>query len=203
MQAAELYDFVILNADKFDDRFLNCDLIPSIKKAIDKEEKRKRKRGTYSSAAVKRFLGEGILKNANKLTINDNEYYVYTDGYKLAWSPINYGFDKNEINTIYLESLIPKFKNPEIIPITDEMRSELSNILKTHKVSKNYGAYTIKAPGGKITQVNPEHLKACMDFTGAKEMIVDIDGYSKPVLFHGDNDHHALLLPVTLFWMEG
>lgn len=169
-----------------------------------------KKRGTIKSI-VKKFLYEGEndklvrLKKANKLTINSTDYYAYIDGFKMAWSTMDYGFGVNEPNNTYdWEPLINVIKNPIEIPITDELINGMysaifqDEVLNDEVLNNEKCGYIIRGPNGYEIKVNPIYLKTCIDFTEASKLIADANTNSKPIILYGKEDRNALLQPIRM-----
>lgn len=199
--AMRIYKLIHDNKDCIDESFKD-ELLGLLENEITEKYK---KRGTIKSI-VKKFLYEGEndkyvrLKKANKLTINSTDYYAYSDGFKMAWSTMDYGFGVNEPNnTCDWEPLINEIKNPIEIPITDELINGMySAIFQDEALNDENCGYIIRGPNGYEIKVNPYYLKACIDFTEASELIADANTNSKPIILYGKEDRNALLLPIRM-----
>lgn len=171
-----------------------------VKEEIAKEAEKSAGRKPNVRNAVKQFLGDDtrpVLKRANIMDIDGVTYYGYCDGFKLAWSPIDFGFGVNtpEESLKFGNIINVTYSNKGTIPVDDKFKTDLAMFLKTHKRSERM-PYDIQGENGYTIRVNPYYLKACLDFTEATEIIVDFDSQVKPLVMYGKEDRNALCLPI-------
>lgn len=204
--------YTVLTENKFyfynsDNYYLkNCyeTLLAMINEEIAKEAEKSAGRKPVVRNAVKKFLSKDctrpMLTKGHKVEIDGTTYYGYLDGFKLCWSPIDFGFGIAEPeNTIQFANVIKQtYRNKGTIAITDDLKKNLNIHLKTVSAyDYRRTPFIIDGPNGYTIQVNADYLKACIDFTDAKEMIVDLENNGNgPIILNGVEDRHALLLPI-------
>lgn len=178
------------------------EVLGMVNEDIAKEAEKSAGRKPNVRNAVKQFLSKDdtreVLQRANVQVINGTTYYGYCDGFKLAWSPIDFGFGVNdEIKGLKWESIINiQYRGEKgIIPIDAKLKEDLAVFFKTHKKSERV-PYTLHGKDGYEIDVNPYYLKACIDFTDASEMIVDLGSHCAPIVMYGKEDRNALVLPI-------
>ena len=149
---------------------------------------------------VKKFLSADetrpFLSKAHMQEIDGVTYYAYCDGFKLAWSPIDFDFGVNESeHTIRFGNLINTVQRKRgVVAIDTAFKTALETFIKEHKKRErlpfvvDYKGYTI--------HVNPYYLKACLDFTEATELVIDIGNECAPLFMYGKENRNALVLPI-------
>ena len=197
------------------------ELLAMVNEELAKEAEKAAGRKANIRAAVKQFLDNPKtmrlpLLHGHRFTYNGKDYIGYLDGYKMAWSSVDFGFGINgeneckDLMPIQCASIIDyKFKNKVTIPIDGEFRQALALHIKKFKKSEVYtrtgkllgqGCFIIKVITENNEQIvysfNPYFLKPCLDFTDATEMILDGATNHAPVFFFGADDRNALCLPV-------
>lgn len=177
------------------------ELLGMVNEEIAKESEKAAGRKPVTRNAVKKFLGKDdyrpTLKKANIQEINGIKYYGYCDGFKLAWSPVDFGFgEAEEYCTLKWKTLLENYGRMNVtIPITKEMKEELITTLKTKTGRTDRKIFTLHG-NGYDRDFNADYLKACIDFTEATEIKINTNQPNGPVIFDGIEDRHALVLPV-------
>ena len=210
MNTAKLYTLLTENEDAFkkNGNYVTYqvydEILGMVKEEIAKEAEKAAGRKPNIRNAAKKFLSKDdtrpSLQKANIQEVNGTTYYAYIDGFKMCWSPIDFGFGVTD-NPINWKAIIDVRFN-DVLPITTELKTELKEFIKTHPKSgrgswSRRDPFRIVYPNGNYIDFNPDYLQACIDFTEATELITDFDGHgNNPVLFHGKEDRHALCLPV-------
>lgn len=175
------------------------ELLGMVREELAKEAEKSAGRKPNVRNAVKKFLGDSsrpYLQKASVQEINGKTYYGYCDGFKLAWSPVDFNLGVNENGTgmnwkTILEGYGNRARTAVIINKVDVIQ-----FIKEHKGERR-PVYTIRTESGHEVDFNPEYLKNCMDFTETTTIYVDENSYSVPAFFHNEEeDRHALVLPV-------
>lgn len=206
MNTSKLYELFKANEEQFkacDNYYLMQfyeEAFGMVKEEIAKEAEKSAGRKPNVRNAIKQFFGDNtrpVLQKTQVQEIDGVTYYGYCDGFKLAWSPIDFGFDKaTPEESIKFGGIINvTYSNKGTIPVDDKFKTDLAMFLKTHKRSERM-PYDIQGENGYTIRVNPYYLKACLDFTEATELIVDFDSQSKPIVMYGKEDRNALCLPI-------
>lgn len=200
MNTTELYEVITSNQNRMDADVYDL-LLGMVREEIAKESEKAAGRKANVRTAVKKFISKDntrtILTKASIQEIDGKKYYGYCDGYKLAWSTIDFGFGVNDdLESFKWKTILESrytAKNPYTITID---KADLIAHIKEHK--KDYRpVYTLHGPDGYEIDFNPDYLKACIDFTETTEVIVDLNTTQGPVFFHNEKeDRHALALPV-------
>lgn len=178
------------------------ELLAMVNEEIAKEAEKSAGRKPNVRNAVKKFLSADdsrpILKRANVMDIDGVTYYGYCDGFKLAWSPIDFGFGVNtpEESLKFDKILDINYRGEKgIIPITKEFKASIISTLKTAHTRYRV-PFDIDCGNGHTVRVNADYLKSCIDFTEADEIIVDMGSDANPLVLHGKENRNALLLPI-------
>lgn len=204
MNTAKLYRLLTENKELILEPVYS-ELLGMVNEELAKEAEKQAGRKPVIRNAVKQFIDKsGIrpcLTMANVQELNGITYYGYCDGHKLAWSQIDFGLgiadkanslDWTKVINVYHERLGD-------IPVTEELLKDLNLFIKTQPKDKwRRKPYALKGYDGFVVHVNAKYLKACLDFSGAHEIIVDLADPNKPILMHGDDDRHAMLLPIRV-----
>ena len=178
------------------------ELMGMINEEIAKEAEKSAGRKPNVRNAVKKFLATDdsrpALKKAHLMDIEGTTYYGYCDGYKLAWSPIDFGFGVNEPeNTIKFGNVMnAKFRGERgIIKADKQFKTNLDIAIKTAEVRYRI-PFDIDCGNGNVIRVNAKYLKACLDFTEADEIVVDMGSEATPIFMYGKENRNALCLPI-------
>jgi hypothetical protein len=197
MNTSRLYQVITENQASIREDVYDI-LLGMVNEELAREAEKAAGRKPITRNAVKKFLSKDnyrkFLQKGNIQVINGTTYYGYCDGYKLAWSPIDFGFGVvDEIEAFKWKSVVDGTnKNTTVVPFTKEMKTELNLILKT---KKDRPIYTFKVEDFEV-DVNAEYLKAALDFTEATEVRLNTRNYCNPIVMDGIEDRHALILPI-------
>lgn len=206
MNTTRLYNLLTENENAFkkDGNYITYqvydEILGMVREEIAKEAEKAAGRKPVIRNAVKKFLSKDdirtFLTKASIQEINGKQYYGYCDGFKLAWSTIDFGYGVNDLGMgLNWKSILEGYgnKNPYTIQIN---KADVIEYIKTHKTERRK-IYTLHGPDGYEIDLNAEYLKACLDFTETTEVIVDLNTTQGPVFFHNDTeDRHALCLPI-------
>ena len=209
MNTTKLYAMLKENEDNFknaDNYYLSKfyeEAFAMVKEDIAKQAEKSAGRKANVRNAVKKFLSydnaRPILQKAQVMDIDGVTYYGYCDGFKLAWSPIDFGFDKaTPEESIKFDKIINVQYRGEkgTVPVTKEFRTALKMAIKTNTDRYRGARFEIDCGDGHTVLVNAKYLEACLDFTEADEIIVDMGYDGAPIIMHGKEDRNALLLPI-------
>jgi len=199
MNTTKFYEVITANENRMESDVYDL-LIGMVREEIARESEKAAGRKASVRNAVKKFIGDSYrpyLQKASIQELNGKKYYGYCDGFKLAWSTVDFGFGVNDPvdsfkwNTILENQYMPK--KPCTIQIN---KADLIQFIKENK--KTYRpVYTLIGPDGYEIDFNPNYLKACIDFTETTEVIVDLNSCQGPAFFHNEKeDRHALVLPI-------
>lgn len=172
-------------------------LLGMVNEELAKEVEKAAGRKPNIRNAVKKFLGDDfrpMLTRASIQEIDGKTYYGYCDGFKLAWSPIDFGLGVNEKHETFNWTgiLNNRIKNPGTVTVN---KADVIECIKTH--DKRNRVITVYHPEGWNCDFNADYLKAAMDFTETEEMYIDLETVNGPVYFHNEKeDRHALVLPI-------
>lgn len=203
MNTTKLYNLLTENENAFkkDGNYITYqiydEILGMVKEEIAKEAEKAAGRKPNIRNAVKKFVGtetwRPALAKASIQELNGKTYYGYCDGYKLAWSPIDFGFGVNEeFQGLNWKNILNNAKNPRTIPID---KAKVIECIKTHR--KGDRKITICGPYDWECDFSADFLKAAIDFTETEEMYIDLETVNGPVYFHNEKeDRHALVLPL-------
>ena len=200
MNTTKLYQIITENKNGIEAGVYDV-LLGIVKEELAKECEKAAGRKANVRNSVKKFIDKSgyrdYLTKGNIQVINGTTYYGYCDGFKLAWSPIDFGFGTVEGtgNALQWDQIINyRYKNPGTVEIN---KADVIEHIKKYKGQK--APYTVEYGNGMSIDLNPDFLKACMDFTEVTTMTVDLgnDSGNYPVFFHNDKeDRHAMCLPI-------
>ena len=199
MNITKLYTLITDNKELIAEGVYN-ELLAMVNEEIAKEAEKQAGRKPNVRNAVKKFLGDDtrpILKQANVMTIDGVTYYGYCDGFKLAWSPIDFGFGVNtpEQSLKFDRVINIAYRGDKgTVKVDDKFKTALNIALKT--TAKDRIPFEIDCGKGHTILVNAKYLKACLDFTEATEIIVDMGSEANPIVMYGKEDRNALCLPI-------
>lgn len=177
------------------------ELLGMVNEEIAKEAEKKAGRKPNVRNAVKKFLGDDsrpILKKANVVDIDGVTYYGYCDGFKLAWSPIDFGFGVNTPEqSLKFEHVINiNYRGDKgIVKADADFKKKLNIAIKTAE-DRYRIIFDIDCGKGHTIRVNAKYLQACLDFTEADEIIVDMGSEASPIVMYGKENRNALCLPI-------
>lgn len=201
MNTAKLYRLIADNRGAIRED-VYAELFEIVNEEIAKEAEKKAGRKANVRNAVKKFLSKDesrpILKKANVLEIDGVTYYGYCDGFKLAWSPIDFGFGVNtpEESLKFGNVLNIKYRGEKSsVKVDTEFKTNLNIAIKT-ATDRYRIPFDIDCGEGHIIRVNAKYLQACLDFTEADEIVVDMGSEANPLVMYGKEDRNALLLPI-------
>ena len=200
MNTAKLYRLITENRGAIREDVYSA-LFEIVNEEIAKEAEKKAGRKANVRNAVKKFLGDDsrpILKRANVVDIDGVTYYGYCDGFKLAWSPIDFGFGVNtpEESLKFTNVINIKYRGEKgTIKADAEFKKNLNIAIKTAE-DRYKIPFDLVCANGNIIRVNAKYLQACLDFTEADEIIVDMDSEVNPIVMYGKENRNALCLPI-------
>lgn len=200
MNTAKLYRLITENRGAIREDVYSA-LFEIVNEEIAKEAEKKAGRKANVRNAVKKFLGDDsrpILKRANVVDIDGVTYYGYCDGFKLAWSPIDFGFGVNtpEESLKFTNVINIKYRGEKgTIKADAEFKKNLNIAIKTAE-NRYRIPFDLVCANGNIIRVNAKYLQACLDFTEADEIIVDMDSEANPIVMYGKENRNALCLPI-------
>lgn len=169
---------------------------------IGKEAEKAAGRKPNIRNAAKNFLSKDnfrpVLQKAQYFELDGVPYYGLCDGFRLAWSKYDFGFEVEKERPINVTTLVDvnarNLKNPEIITV------DKAEVIRTIKEAKAAGerriVYTLVRANGTTILVNANYLKDALDFTETDEIFVDGEAENKPVYLYGKDDKNAPILPI-------
>ena len=198
MNLGRLRRLIVDNSTNMD-VFARNEILQMIDEEIAKEAEKKAGRKPVIRNAIKKFLSKDnsrpILQKANVRIIDGVKYYGYCDGFKLAWSPIDFGFGESAPEESFkFETLVKDVnKATKVVKITPEFKKRLAETFI--KAGTRYRVvFDVECDDGMIVRLNADYLKSCIDFTNASEMLISTP--SAPVYFIGEDNRNALCLPI-------
>ena len=200
MNTAKLYKVITENRANMSPS-VYTELLGMVNEELAKEAEKQAGRKPNVRNAVKKFLGDDsrpVLKQANVINIDGVTYYGYCDGFKLAWSPIDFGFG---VNTPEQSLKFDKIINIQyrgkrgIVKADKKFKTDLAVAIKTAPIRYRI-PFDIDCGKGHVIRVNANYLKACLDFTEADEIIVDMGSEATPIVMYGKENRNALCLPI-------
>ena len=205
MNTTKLYQIITENKNGIEAGVYDV-LLGIVKEELAKECEKAAGRKANVRKAAERMLSKDqtrtYLTKTQVFTWNDETYYAQIDGFRMCWSKIDFGFEKEIDNPINCERIIDfRYKEPGIVKVN---KADLMNHIKTMKYS-DYAChgivpYTIKFGNGCEIDLNPKYLKDALDFTETDELTVDFGvkgAGAYPVMLHNvKEDRHALVLPI-------
>lgn len=176
------------------------ELLGMVREELAKEAEKSAGRKPNVRNAVKKFLGDDVrpyLQKANIQELNGKTYYGYCDGFKLAWSPVDFNLGVNENGQgLNWKRLLEDYGNKARTAVTIN-KADVIQFIKEHRGERHPSPYTIRTESGYEMDFNPEYLKNCMDFTETTTIYIEEGHYCNPAFFHNEKeDRHALVLPV-------
>lgn len=152
--------------------------------------------------AAKNFLGKDdfrpVLKKAQYFELDGVPYYGLCDGFRLAWSKNDFGFEVEKERPLNVTAIIDvngrNIRNAEIITVE---KADVIRTIKEAKANKERRiVYTLVRANGTTILVNANYLKDALDFTETNEIFVDGEKDAAPVYLYGKDDKNALILPI-------
>jgi hypothetical protein len=197
MNTTKLYQIITENKNGIEAGVYDV-LLGIVKEEIAKEAEKSAGRKPNVRSAVKKFLGDEYrpyLQKASIQEINGKTYYGYCDGFKLAWSPVDFNLGVNENGTgMNWKNLLDSYGNKARTAVTIN-KADVIQFIKEHRGERC--PYTIRTESGYEVDFNPEYLKNCMDFTETTTIYIEEDHHCAPAFFHNEaEDRHALVLPI-------
>lgn len=173
-----------------------------VSEEIAKEAEKSAGRKASVRNAIKQFLGKDdyrpVLKKTQVMEIDGVTYYAYCDGFKLAWSPIDFGFEKaTPEESIKFDRIIDtQFRGEKgTVKVDTAFKTALNMRIKTAE-DRHRIIFEIDCGNGQTIDVNARYLKACLDFSEADEIVIDLGSTASPIFMYGKEGRNALCLPI-------
>lgn len=199
MNTTKLYQIITENRNGIEAGVYDI-LLGIVKEELAKECEKAAGRKANVRKAAERMLSKDqtrpYLTKTQVRTINGVKYYAQIDGFRMSWSPIDFGFGTCEENeSINFERIIDfKYKNRGTVTIN---KADVIQFTKEHRSDRT--PYRVDYGNGNYILLNPRFLKDAMDFTETNELVVDLDNEfgNYPIMLHNEKeDRHALVLPI-------
>jgi len=199
MNTTKFYEVITANENRMESDVYDL-LIGMVREEIARESEKAAGRKANIRNAAKKMLSKDTtrmyLTKTQVRTINGKKYYAQIDGFRMSWSPIDFGFGTvEEFESINFERIIDyRYKNPGTVKVN---KADVIQFIKEHRNDRT--PFKIDYGNGNYILLNPHYLKDAIDFTESNELVVDLDNEfgNYPVMLHNEKeDRHALVLPI-------
>ena len=199
MNTTTFYEVITANKNHMETEVYDL-LLGMVREELAKEAEKSAGRKANVRNAAKRMLSKDptrpSLNKTQTRVIDGVTYYAQIDGFRMSWSPIDFGFGTvDEIESINFERIIDfKYRNRGTVTIN---KADVIQFIKEHRSDRT--PYRVDYGNSNYILLNPHYLKDALHFTESNELVVDLDNEfgNYPVMLHNEKeDRHALVLPI-------